>query len=93
MKKVSPAEIIKQVLLANNFENHDHTLEILYRGDVRRVIFQSDLYNFTVEFLDFKQGTSKEYIIPINSHQSINKVLDRIELLTNKKLKTPVFKI
>lgn len=90
MKKISPVEIIQQVLLENNFK---YRFQSLYRGINKEVIFDYGKSNFLILFIDYENETEREYVIPIKSHQSINKVLDRIELLTNKKLKTPTFKI
>lgn len=89
MKHQKYFKIIQTVLLANNFIHNEDT-NTFSRGEVKQVIFNMTPNYFIVGFNNFNQKTSKEYEIKIDSHQSINKVLDRIELLTNKKLKTPV---
>lgn len=89
MKHQKYFKIIQTVLLANNFTHNEDT-NTFSRGEVKQVIFNMTPNYFIVGFNNFNQKTSKEYEIKIDSHQSINKVLDRIELLTNKKLKTPV---
>lgn len=86
MKHQKYFKIIQTVLLANNFIHNEDT-NTFSRGEVKQVIFNMTPNYFIVGFNNFNQKTSKEYEIKINSHQSINKVLDRIELLTNKKLK------
>ena len=86
MKHQKYFKIIQTVLLENNFTHNEDT-NTFSRGEVKQVIFYTTPNYFIVWFNNFNQKTSKEYEIKIDSHQSINKVLDRIELLTNKKLK------
>lgn len=86
--------IICNVLKANGFNLriiHDiHAVRAVFsRGEINKVGIFNDIDNeqFCITYECKNSKKIKEYRIGFTEHQSINKVLHRIELLLNKKLK------
>ena len=95
MKKTTNKQmIIGEILKANNFEfctiqNYKGIIPVFYRGEINKVSVFNDMeqQQFCITYECKHSKKIKEYRINFKEHQSINKVLTRIELLLNKKLK------